>query len=314
MPAITTSGMPAAEASRATRTLRAMPPAIVPSSIRAPRLLGGERLRRPLADAHAVHVGEVDERRRAHRAGDAERGLVGVHVHGLAERAVRDGRDDGEEARRPTAPGAGAGSTRSGVPTRPRSGASLARTRPPSRPEMPIAGTPAAVRPAASSLLAVPESTISTTAIASGDVSRRPSTKRDSMCERLQQPVDRAAAAVHEDGRAVAAAHLLGERADEAGVLERRARRPCRRARSRGALPRRRRPRRGRPPPASPSRGSGSGWPGPPRPSRGCRGRRRRRRGRGRPRARRSGSRSSRPRPTGAAERRPSRGRRRVPS
>jgi hypothetical protein len=75
----------------------------------------------------------------------------------------------------------GAASTRSGVPTRPRSGASRAVSSPPSRPEIPIAGTPAAVSPAASALFDVPERTISTTLIASGDVSRRPSTKRDSI-------------------------------------------------------------------------------------------------------------------------------------
>ena len=84
----------------------------------------------------------------------------------------------------------GATSTRSGTPTRPRFGSSRARTRPPSRPDRPTAGTPAAVRPAASALLTRPDRTISTTSIASGEVSRRPSTKRDSIFERLQQAVD----------------------------------------------------------------------------------------------------------------------------
>ena len=86
-----------------------------------------------------------------------------------------------------------------------------------------MAGTPAAVRPAASSLLAVPESTISTTAIASGDVSRRPSMKRDSMCSAFSnRSTARPPPCTRTTGPSPRRTSV-GERADEAGVLERRA-------------------------------------------------------------------------------------------
>ena len=222
LPAITTSGMPGRGGVEGHADLERHPAgdrAVVDARAASPPALSVATARS--ADAHAVDVGEVDERRRPDRPRDPERGLVGVHVDALAERRRSRPARRPAGSPPPTARGSAPCRRAPATPTRPRSGSSRARMRPPSRPEMPDrrhagrgeAGGERLVDEAREHHL--------------DDVHRlgrglAPAVDEARLdAERLQQPVDRAAAAVDEDGVAAAPPDLLGERRHEAGVLER---------------------------------------------------------------------------------------------
>ena len=152
MPPITTSGIPRAAASRATRTLRSHPPRLFRRrSAAAPP--GGQRSNDLVTDPDSVHVGEVHEHGgvRARATGAASSAFTLTDsLLGPEETGEIIGRKPAAQSIR-----TGAGSTRSGCPLGP-VGVRRARMSPPSRPDNPIADTSTAVSPAASALLTTP--------------------------------------------------------------------------------------------------------------------------------------------------------------
>ena len=180
LPATITSGTPAATACSAVSTFMAMPPEIAPSAT-------WRRTSAAPSDATVVPPRRTPSTSERYTSAEARSATASARAASSAltlrappSAALRDGRDDRHEARRPGRLEDAhvhrfRASRRGRAPAARARAAGRRRGRRGRR-----AGSPAAVSPAARPLLTTPESTISTTSIASGEVSRRPPTKRDS--------------------------------------------------------------------------------------------------------------------------------------
>ena len=146
---------------------------------------------RPVA-VEAADVGEHQQLLGAQRDGQRGGGGVGVDVVDLAQLVGRDARDDGDPARPRSGRRTVSGRTLATSPTRPRSTSSpstmvlvgFAVNSPASSPDSPTASGPCWLISPTSSRWTWPTSTIRTTSIASGVVTRRPPRNSDLMPSR----------------------------------------------------------------------------------------------------------------------------------